>query len=113
MGVGPSLPASLRTTLTVHSSPSPSLPVMNGIFINPTFFFPIFPFFLKKKIPIIRTSILRQYLMLGFRSLILSALNVCLVVMRVVASNIDFLLLAMVLSYHLVYFFSLSVSGLL
>lgn len=51
--------------------------------------------------------------MLGFRSLILSALNVCLVVMRVVASNIDFLLLAMVLSYHLVYFFSLSVSGLL
>lgn len=46
VGVGPSLPASLRTTLTVHSSPSPYLPVMNGIFIIPTFFF---SFFLKKK----------------------------------------------------------------
>lgn len=51
--------------------------------------------------------------MLGFRSLILSALNVCLVATRLVASYIDFLLLAMVLSYHLVYFFSLYVSGLL
>ncbi|KAL9430140.1 hypothetical protein AB3S75_025511 [Citrus x aurantiifolia] len=30
VGVAPSLPASLRTTLTVHSSPSPSLPVMNA-----------------------------------------------------------------------------------
>lgn len=115
VGVGPSLPASLRTTLTVHSSPSPSLPVMNGIFIIPTLLFFLFflLFFFQKKNPIIRTSILRQYLMLGFRSLILSALNVCLVATRLVASYIDFLLLAMVLSYHLVYFFSLYVSGLL
>lgn len=51
VGVAPSLPASLRTTLTVHSSPSPSLPVMNGIFIIPTLLFFLFflLFFFKKK----------------------------------------------------------------